>query len=241
MDTKWKKSKVLLSYLAFVIGLTMMVTNMVPAVSMAAAFGTEIFQGPVDYQESEEFRYLISERLSDLLGVATGGKSYSSYDSGVTGVVEEAADAVGGPVTSVTIEDFGGNWDDYEAYLEEQQRYYEEILAETGYGYTDAYDTYSAYYYGYDYSDQESLDRYMADMAQNKNLRYAVIYQNKLLYSNIDGFEEKAGEEWAAADFYESLDKNAYNFTLWFNRSGDGKVEITKDGWQEDVDRKSVV
>ena len=44
MDTKWKKSKVLLSYLAFVIGLTMMVTNMVPAVSMAAAFGTEIFQ-----------------------------------------------------------------------------------------------------------------------------------------------------------------------------------------------------
>ncbi len=235
MDTKWKKSKVLLSYLAFVIGLTMMVTNMVPAVSMAAAFGTEIFQGPVDYQESEEFRYLISERLSDLLGVATGGKSYSSYDSGVTGVVEEAADAVGGPVTSVTIEDFGGNWDDYEAYLEEQQRYYEEILAETGYGYTDAYDTYSAYYYGYDYSDQESLDRYMADMAQNKNLRYAVIYQNKLLYSNIDGFEEKAGEEWAAADFYESLDKNAYNFTLWFNRSGDGKVEITKDGWQEDV------
>lgn len=263
MGTRWKKSKILFSYLAFVMGLTMLVTNLVPTVGMAAAFGMEIFHGPQDYQESGEFRYLISERLSDLLGVATGGKTYRGYYSDATGalykdmgisyeewndrflneatlvqeetVVEEAADAVGGPVTSVTIEDFGGNWDDYEAYLEEQQRYYEEILAETGYGYADAYDNYSAYYYGYDYSDQESIDRYMADMAQNKNLRYAVIYQNKLLYSNIDGFTEKEGKEWSGEDFYESLDKNAYNFTLWFNRAGDGRVEITKDGWQEDV------
>ena len=263
MDTKWRKSKVLLSYLAFAIGLTMLVANIVPAVSMAAAFGMEIFHGPVDYQESEEFRYLISERLSDLLGVATGGQAYRGYYSDGTGavykdmdesyeewndrfqneatlaqeetVVEEAADAVGGPVTSVTIEDFGGNWDDYEAYLEEQQRYYEEILAETGYGYEDAYDNYSAYYYGYDYSDQESLDRYMADMAQNKNLRYAVIYQNKLLYSNIDGFEEKAGQEWKGEDFAQALDGEAYNFTLWYNREKDGRVQIVKDGWQEDI------
>ncbi len=237
MDTKWKKCKIAISFLTFVMGLTMVVTNLVPAAGMAAAFSMEVFHGPMDYQESGEFRYLISEKLSDLLGVATGGKAYrgDSSVSEVTGVeqyaVEESAEADGGPVTSVTIEDFGGNWDDYEAYLAEQQTYYEEMMADMGYGYASEGGNYSGYYY----SDPEILDRYMADMAQNKNLRYAVIYQNKLLYSNIDGFTEKAGEEWTGADFYESLDKNVYNFTLWFNRGGDGRVEITKDGLQEDV------
>ena len=239
MDTRWKKSKMICSFMAFATGLTILVTNLVPAVSMALVFGMGIFEEKPDYQESEEFRYLISEKLSDLLGIATGGQAYSATQENV---LQEQTVAEENFVEEA--EAFGGNWDDYQAYLDEQQAYYEEMMADMGYGYAgeegyivdrdyDGY--YSGYYYGYDYADQESRDRYMADMAQNKNLRYAVVYQNKLLYSNIDGFAEKAGEEWADTDFQEALDKNEYNFVLWFNRTGDGRVEITKDGLQEDV------
>lgn len=239
MDTRWKKSKMICSFMAFATGLTILVTNLVPAVSMALVFGMGIFEEKPDYQESEEFRYLISEKLSDLLGIATGGQAYSATQENV---LQEQTVAEENFVEEA--EAFGGNWDDYQAYLDEQQAYYEEMMADMGYGYAgeegyivdrdyDGY--YSGYYYGYDYADQESRDRYMADMAQNKNLRYAVVYQNKLLYSNIDGFAEKAGEEWADTDFQEALDKNEYNFVLWFNRAGDGRVEITKDGLQEDV------
>lgn len=263
MDTKWKKGKAIVSFLAFVIGLTVLVINLVPAVSMAMAFGMDIFHsGTPDYQESEEFRCLISEKLSDLLGVATGGQAYSPYqneDAGGTAysgslnqpttvaqedaVVEESAD-----YENAAFEDFmnnlegpeafGGNWDDYQAYLEEQQMHYDEMIAEYGIGsaYDDGYYYgYNDYYYGYGYGDEESRDAYMADMAKNKNLRYAVVCQNKLLYSNIEGFEEKAGEEWKGEDFSQALDGTAYNFTLWYNRENDGKVRIVKDGREENV------
>ena len=264
MDTKWKKGNAICSFLAFVTGLTLLVINLVPAAGMAAAFGTGIFEGQQDYQESEEFRYLIVERLSELMGVATGGKAYSGYFSDSTGepsevrigeaqngaplaqeetVVEESADYadaiaadfwsnVEGP------EAFDGNWDDYQEYLAEQQAYYDEMMAEYGsdgtYDYTGYYGGYSDYY-NYNFGDEESRDAYMADVAQNKNLRYAVIYQNKLLYSNIEGFAERAGEEWKGEDFAEALDEAAYNFTLWYNRAGDGKVQIVKDGYEENV------
>lgn len=269
MDTKWKKGKAIFSFLAFVTGLTLLVINLVPAASLAAAFGTGIFEGQTDYQESEEFRYLIGERLSELMGVATGGKAYSGYFSDSTGepsevrigkaqngaplaqeetVVEQSAveesadyaDAVAADFWSNVEgpEAFGGNWDDYQEYLTEQQAYYDEMMAEYGsdgtYDYAGYYGGYSDYY-GYNFGDEESRDAYMADVAQNKNLRYAVIYQNKLLYSNIEGFAERAGEEWKGEDFAEALDETAYNFTLWYNRAGDGKVQIVKDGQEENV------
>lgn len=265
MDTRWKKSKAIGSSLAFAAGLTMMVIQLVPAVSMVSAFGVDVFEGQADYQESGDFRILISNRLSDLLGVATGGRTYAGYNPDSTGpaykyadksyvewedrflnettvvqeeaVVEESAaytsDAVGG---LATLEDFDGNFDDYQEYLIEQQAHYDEIAAEAGFRDVDDYDVYYGYGGGYSGGgDQESVDAYMSDMAQNKNLRYAVIYQNKLLYSNIDDFADKAGEEWKGEDFSKSLDAEAYNFTLWYNRAGDGKVQIEKDGYEEDV------
>lgn len=260
MDTRWKKGKTILSFLAFVTGLTIIVIQVVPAVSMAAAFGMEVFEGRKDYQESGDFRILISNRLSELLGVATGGSTYAGYGTDFTGatymeesdqewadkflneptvvqeetVVEESADYAGDAVGGLaTLEDFDGNFDDYQEYLVEQQAHYDEIAAEAGYGSVYDYD-YDGYY-GYSYGDEEGRDAYMADMAQNKNLRYAVIYQNQLLYSNIDGFEDKTGQEWTGEDFSKSLDAAAYNFTLWYNRTGDGKVQIVKDGYEVDV------
>lgn len=250
MDTKWKKGKAICSFLAFVTGLTILVTNLVPAAGMAAAFGMGIFEGQTDYQESEEFRNLISNRLMELLKVANGVQPYSGYDPANTGsssytlteavpaqeetVVEQSADYENAAYEDFMSnlegpEAFGGNMDDYQEYLIEQQAYYDEMMAEYGTGSSDYYDEYGDYI---SYGDEESR---MADMAQNKNLRYAVIYQNKLLYSNIEGFAEKAGEEWKGEDFAEALDETAYNFTLWYNRTGDGKVQIVKDGHEENV------
>lgn len=268
MDTKWKKSKSVFSFMAFATGLTVIVTNLIPAAGMVSAFGTDILEGQSDYQESGDFRDLISGKLSELIGVATAGKDDSGYVTDSTGAVykfmdesydrwveefqneplveqeeavaEETADygAAADFLNNLEgSEAFGGNWDDYQAYLAEQQAHYEEIGLDSVADYDDFYGYGGNYYdyYGYDYGDQESRDAYMADMAQNKNLRYAVIYQNKLLYSNIDGFEDKAGQEWTDEDFSKSLDAAAYNFTLWYNRTGDGKVQIVKDGYEVDV------
>lgn len=270
MDTKWKKSKSVFSFMTFATGLTMLVSNLIPAAGMVTAFGTGILEGQSDYQESGEFRDLISGKLSELIGVATAGKDDSGYVTDSTGavykfmdesydewveefqneplveqeeaVVEETADYGAAADFLNNLEGpeaFGGNWDDYQAYLAEQQARYDEMTA-AEYGLGSAYD-YDGYYggysdyYGYNFDAKASRDAYMADAAQNKNLRYAVIYQNKLLYSNIDGFEDKAGQEWTGEDFSKSLDAAAYNFTLWYNRTGDGKVQIVKDGYEVDV------
>ena len=274
MDTKWKKSRIIISFLAFATGLTILVIHLMSAVALLVACGVKIFAGPLDYQESGEFRWIVGNRLSDLLGVATGGHTYSKsgYFTDSTGAVykymdesyeewedrflNEASDVqeevlVEQPDVeqsvierdaseyALTLEDFGGSMDDYLAYLEElRANHYEQMLDEYGlaaggYAWADGNGSYR--YYGSDsylYADEKS---YMADMAKNLNLRYVVIYQNKLLYSNIEAYEEKAGEAWNGEDFAKALDAKAYNFTLWFNRERDGKVEIVKDGHKEDV------
>lgn len=242
-----------------------MVINLAPAVGMTAACGIDVFEGQPDYQESEEFRYLISERLSMLMGVAAWGKNDSGNGADGTDaksragqelnnrplqeavavqeetVVEEAVDYAAAAAAEFWDnvegpEAFDGDWDAYQQYLEEQQAYYDEMMNEYGYVGSGGYDDYyGRYFYGYDFGDQESLDQYMADMAKDKNLRYAVICQNKLLYSNMEGFAEKAGQEWNGEDFSQTLDAEAYNFTLWYNKENDGKVQIAKDGMEENV------
>lgn len=250
MDTKWKKCKVLCSVSAFVAGLSLLIINLVPAVVLFTTFGMDIFGERSDYQTSQEFRNHISAKLLELLGVAAGGETDFGYFTDSTGAVYKFMDesydewndrflneACTEAIVEESAEAFGGNWDDYQDYLEEQQMHYEEML-EAEYSFDQDYDgcySYDGYYYGYDYKDPESRDAYMAYMARNKNIRYAVINEGKLLYTNIEAYEEKTGQEWAAADFYESLDSSEYNFALWYNRAGDGRVEITKDGLQEDV------
>ena len=99
MDTKWKKSKSVFSFMAFATGLTVIVTNLIPAAGMVSAFGTDILEGQSDYQESGDFRDLISGKLSELIGVATAGKDDSGYVTDSTGAVykfmDESYDRVG--------------------------------------------------------------------------------------------------------------------------------------------------
>ena len=42
-------------------------------------------------------------------------------------------------------------------------------------------------------SQEEILEDYMKDYARDKNLRYAVIYQGKLLYTNMEQLEPRIG------------------------------------------------
>ncbi len=265
MDIRWKKGKSVFSFMAFATGLTMLVSDLIPAAGMVTAFGTGILEGQPDYQESEEFRNLICERLSMLMGVAVWEKNDSGNGADGTDakdqsgqerdnrplqeavavqeetVVEQAADYAGEAAADFWnnvkgAEAFGGDWDAYQQYLEEQQAHYDEMMMEYGSASEGGYaDYYGGYYYGYDFGDQESLDRYMADLAKDKNLLYAVICQNKLLYSNMEGFGEKAEQEWNGEDFSQALDADVYNFTLWYNRENDGEVAIVKDYWEENV------
>ena len=101
MDTKWKKGKVICSFMVFAIGVTMLIVNLVPALGIFLALEGRVFQQQVDYQESWEFRNLISGRLEELLGVATGGKSWGNDETGVSpttdyGCYEGSAEGFGG-------------------------------------------------------------------------------------------------------------------------------------------------
>ena len=246
MDTRWKKSKVICSFAAFFMGVSMLLVNLVPAVCLYLALGDQAFLSVVDYQESDEFRSLISGRLEELISAATGGKGwtfgnaavtegYGYYDGrpgGYMGLLDRALNEV--TVTEETVIEQSADYvDDYQDALEDWQRHREEAYAAemSEYGYdTDYYD-------GYAYVDgpEWTLDDYMADMARNKNIRYAVIFQDKLLYSNIEGYEEQTGEAWDKSNFYQALSEEDYNFALWYNWSDDGKVQMVKDGLAVDV------
>ncbi len=228
MDTKWKKSKIIISFIAFATGLTMLVIHLISAAALLVTCGEKVFEGPLDYQESGEFRWIISNRLSDLLGVATGGYTYSGYFTDSTGATYKYMDESYEEWTDRFLNESSEVQE--EAVIEQSTPYSSAVAGELGLADFDGNVDYGSG--SYLYADEKS---YMADMAKNLNLRYAVIYRNKLLYSNIEAYEDKAGEAWDGEDYAKALDAKAYNFTLWFNKAGDGKVEIVKDGRKEDV------
>ena len=208
MDTKWKKLKAAISFLVFFSGMTLFINNLIVAAGLAVRSGGEVLRGETDYQTKEEFRWYISDRLEELLSAATGGEVV--YSAG--GAVENIAQVT---VTEDIVTNDRGYLRRGTATLTEAAEYRGEYWEEK-------------------YREQ-TLAKYMADMAQDKNLLYAVVYQGKLLYSNMESFEDKEGEVWDGTDFNGALSSDDYNFYLWFNRNGDGKVQIIKDGREEDV------
>ena len=276
MDTKWRKCKKIGSFTAFFLGWTLIIVNLIPEIAVWRRLVDGLFDS-AGYQENSEFRNAISDRLMRLLAVATEGESGWAYDAvlseyyGYIGaqetydrvlndvtvaqdnMAENVIDAVTELVAEETVTE--QEYEDYQAYLEEQQRHYEEMAAELGiasedvgyyYGYDGDYadyyygydGDYVDYYYGYDFSDEKSRDAYMADLAPDKNILYAVAREGELLYTNIDALEPFIGQTdaaWQDADFGTILDPYEYNFTLWYNEDGDGKVQIRKDGVEQDV------
>ncbi|MDE7231731.1 MAG: hypothetical protein K2N37_01450, partial [Lachnospiraceae bacterium] len=132
-----------------------------------------------------------------------------------------------------------------EAYSQEElaQTYYLQKMADL-YG-DDFADNLASGYFGSGqriYFDEEgNIDRektlaaYLYNMDQDQNLLYAIVSQGELLYTNIEGLAEQTKTAWDGADFAQALPEGEYNFLLWYNREGDGKVQIVKDGWQQDV------
>lgn len=219
MDTKWKKLKAAISFLVFFSGMTLFINNLIVAAGLAVRSGGDVLRGETDYQTKEEFRWYISDRLEELLSAATGGEVV--YSAG--GAVENIAQVT--VTEDIVTNDRGYLRRGTATLTQEAEEVYEREYEAA---------EYRGEYWEEKYREQ-TLAKYMADMAQDKNLLYAVVYQGKLLYSNMESFENKEKEAWDGADFNEALSSDDYNFTLWFNKDGDGKVQIIKDGREEDV------
>lgn len=274
MDTKWRKNKKTVSFAAFVLGWTLIIVNLIPVIAVCRRIGGSLFEGPVyQYQTSSEFRGAVSDRLMRLLAVATEGKSgqfynavlpeyYGYIDAQETydkilndaalaqeNMTQDVLESVEEAVAQEAVTE--AEYADYQAYLEEQSRHYNEMaMAEMGLDPDDYYDDdaadyyyeyaddYADSYYGYDFSDEKSRDAYMADIAPNKNILYAVAKQGKLLYTNIESLASFAGKEdgdWQDEDLRSTFYSQGYNFILWYNQDGDGRVRIEQDRVEQDV------
>lgn len=75
MDTKSKKWKAVVSFLAFMLGISLLFAAITTACSMQYNLG-DAFAG--DYQDTAIFRHYVSDYLGQFLGMATDGKS--GYD-----------------------------------------------------------------------------------------------------------------------------------------------------------------
>ncbi|MCI8895882.1 MAG: HAMP domain-containing histidine kinase [Lachnospiraceae bacterium] len=232
MDTKWKKSKQIISFGCFFLGVTLLICSLGQALRLWR-YSREAL-GSVDYQETAEFRSYMADRLEELLGITTGGKGWRYYGTSDRDAYRNyyIGDAYSwndekemldrGLNEGTAVQEAEADEIPREYALESAER--QEIL------WDEEYDAYSEYW-----GRPKNKKEYMAELAQNKNIRYAVIWQGKLAYTNIEAWEERLEESWKDADFYKDLDPEEYNFTLWYNRAGDGKVQIVKDNVEEEI------
>ena len=81
MDTKWRKWKLILSFTAFFLGITLLFGNFFSMMGLLMSQDGDTLADRVgtDYQNREEFCWSMSDRLEELLGVATGGKGWRNY------------------------------------------------------------------------------------------------------------------------------------------------------------------
>lgn len=263
MDTKWRKLRIIVSFTAFFLGMTLLLGNFLAMLSLIGS-SPESLRSRIgtDYQEQSDFRYYISSRLEELLAVATGGKGwdhygvaysdgvtyfyqdyYDGYNNGWTAypwseatVVQEAEQVYGDEIADEAV---GGAWAEPQREYGMSEDDWDEIQRE--YGIAD--DTLDAIRREYGIAEdrkpedqKEALEAYMKEYARDKNLRYAVLYQGTLLYTNMEQLESKIGQELNNPDFQGYLPgEGEYNFCLWYNEKGDGKVRISKDGRDLDV------
>ena len=221
MDTKWKKSKIMLSFAAFFLGMTLLAGSLASLADVLAGTNGEVLRNKTDYQDSAAFRSYVSEQLENFLGVATGGKGWKNY-----GVLS-------GDSYSFGNSEYWMSSDEIVQEMEEEYAYAQKIAGEATVmeegSVEQAIDTDRSW------NGTESRDEYMEAASYNRNLCYALVYKKRLLYTNIEEFADKTGEMWNDADYGSHLKPEDYNFSLWYNRKGDGKTEIEKDGEKEDI------
>ncbi len=266
MDTKWRKWKLVLSFTAFFLGITLLFGNFFSMIGLLMSQDGDTFADRVgmDYQNRREFCWSMSDRLEELLGVATGGKGWRNYGavysdgsviyygngygrsysystwadtSGEATVVQEALSA---PPEELGLPDLEGKVRELEKQVEDgvlSEDEADEIIAECEAEYERASEALAERGWAYreEELEPETLEKHMEEMDGDKNILYAVLYQGKLLYTNIDEARPEVGKEVGAKDYSNYVSEEEYNFFLWYNLMGDGKVQITKDGQPVDV------
>ncbi len=236
MDTKWRKSKIVLSFTVFFVGMTLLLTNFFSMLGMLSASGLDGDFGNfrdgrnADYQELEDFRWFVSGRLETLLAAATGGEGMENY--GIAYSYDDYGDVYYGS-------GYGGEWWEWQELMDTEASFgTAEAVAEDDIQVEQDQSNEASYEGGYGIirdGEKRSWENYMAQLSNDRNIRYAVAYQGKLLYTNIDGLASEVGKELGKPDFSKYLPEGEYNFSLLFNGNGDGKVEITKDGELLDI------
>ena len=207
MDTKWKKSKIWIGMLAFFLGMMLLIYNFISMLTLIS--NTDLRQS--DYQKTQEFATTMSNRLEDLIGIGLKGKDWMGYqysysDSGYR-YDSCAADTV--------TEDSGTVISEWWTSGYSGSMSYEEAATEAG-GYSTA-----------------NFNAYLEEMKADQNLRYAVFKDGKLIYTNIDGLDAENAS--IGMDFASWIPAEEYNFQLIYNKDGDGKVAMEKDGQMVDV------
>lgn len=218
MGTRWKKFRIIVSFTAFFLGITLLLMNVIPILCLTAEMD---FQAG-DYQKTEVFADYMSERLGTLIGAAVGGENWdgSSYGFSDTDTYSYEGD-VSSEAGSFDFSDgirssFGGAEENTVDLSEVTSS--EEEASDSSNG-TESY-----------------RDSYLKDLEGDSNVLFAVMYQGKLLSTNLEGLTAQKAEKGNMPDFDSYLPEEvSYNFTLCYNAKGDGKVEIIKDGTYLDV------
>ena len=248
MDTKWKKSKLIFSAIAFFLGMTLFIEGLLSAVYLTVSSGGTVLDWHKSYQETEAFRNYMANYLEVFLGVATGGKGWKYYglseqygDSVYRGYEEEDIleyyDVLCG-TGDIAVQEEAVAGEDWESWFQSQEEAWEaDASGGTAASVPQVELPNSSWRDNYQDGAWSSASEktFMKDIAGNKNLRYAIVYQNKLLYTNIDSLEGQTGTLWNNLDFEESLPQEEYNFTLWFNKDNDSKTRIFHNGAELEI------
>lgn len=187
MDTKWKKSKLVISFLAYFIGLNLLALSVISL--LCSGYSIQELREE-DYQNFAGFRNFVTDRLETFLDMAVGNPAeanyHYTYSTGWSGVniheviIEDVTEAVAYVYEANEVEvpavEYGNG-------VMEQTEMQEEKNA----------------------GQNQELHEYLSC---DKNLLYSVSYDGKLLYTNSDNwqYDPEKGEL-----------PEGYNFLLYFD------------------------
>ena len=207
MDTKLKKWKVVISFLAFAAGISMLLQC---GLSLGWRLSNNRFNGKItdDYQETTSFRNFMENHLENFLTVATGGiiDWYAVDDSYLIDFWTNAqtdtavAEAIESYDIAEEAELSGEIPQEQESYASSQSDLSEEEKKQLR------------------KKAEQNVKDYMETLEKNKNLLFQISYNDRELYSNLNDFHWEPGSNTLP---------DGYNFMLFFDGE---KVTVHKDG-----------
>ena len=173
MDTKLPKWKVAISFAAFFMGVSLLISSLTDIVGLHMRHGSLIYEiknaYEEDYQNTEDFKRYMGDRLETFITMAVGGPLWYDYEYG------GYSDNYYNGITDVVID------------AEVSQGSYE-YPSSYNYGYGYGYDTPRS-------TDSEGAKRLNELMKKDKNILYTISYEDKELYTNTDDIKlDKTGQ-----------------------------------------------